>query len=187
MKCRVEARTTRQVEFQRENDKYLMQIAMDGNLNLRLIQQCRLWLQVCTLADICDASGRKVEKWALAQRGWKSVLKWVRQGEPSARAWREWRRMLKSLVTVAGNNGGRHLKHTYKMTVWYNTHQKWEWMGNEKAVIGRDGQRFWREGTSLRPMSQVLQYVPQRLYPVGVHGTRPCHYQVRDPGLASLP
>ena len=164
-----------------------MQIALDGNFNLRLIQQCRLRLQVCTLADICDASGRKVEKWALAQRGRQSVLNWVRQGEPSVKAWREWRRMLRSLVIVAGNNGGLHLKHTYRMTVWYSTHQKWEWMGNANAVIGCDGQRFWREGASLRPMNRVLHYVPQRLYPVGVHGTRSCHYRLRDPGLASPP
>ena len=154
---------------------------------MRLIQQCRLWLQVCTLADICDASGRKVEKWALAQQGRQSVLKWVRQGEPSVKAWREWWRMLRYLVTVAGNTGGCHLKHTYKMTMWYTTHQKWEWMGNAKAVIGRDGQRFWREGTSLRPMNQSLQYVPQRLYPVGFHGTKPGNYRVRDPGLVCCP
>ena len=86
MECRVETCTRRQVAIQRVNDQYIMQLALDGKYKLKLIQKCRLWLQVCTLADICDASGRKVEKWAFTQRGRMSTLKWIQQGEPSGKA-----------------------------------------------------------------------------------------------------
>ena len=38
MDCRVEARTKRQVKHQRENDHFIMQLALDGNFKLPLIQ-----------------------------------------------------------------------------------------------------------------------------------------------------
>ena len=57
MGCRVEVRSDRLMTHQRKDDKFLMQVALDGNFKIKLIQQCRLWLQVYTLADICDASG----------------------------------------------------------------------------------------------------------------------------------
>ena len=53
----VEVRTNRIVKQQHKNDIFIMQLAIGGNFKLKLIQQCRLWLQVCTLEDICDASG----------------------------------------------------------------------------------------------------------------------------------
>ena len=99
-----------------------MQVALDGNYNLKLIQQCRLRLQVCTLADICDAAGRRVEKWAYHNS--RSTLRWMAQGEPSGKAWKEWRKLLQSLVTVTGVLGGRHLKHMYRLGEWHNTHHK---------------------------------------------------------------
>ena len=71
-----------------------MQLALDGIYNLKLIQQCRLWLQVVTLADICDPVGTKIEKWAFGERGRNSNLHWIRQGDPSPAAWSKWKKLL---------------------------------------------------------------------------------------------
>ena len=57
----VEIRGNRVIEVQRMNYRFIMQLALDGNYNLKLIQQCRLWLRIVTMADICDPAGRKIE------------------------------------------------------------------------------------------------------------------------------
>lgn len=180
--CRVEMRTKRPVQAQRGNDKFLMQVALDGNFKLVLIQQCRIWLQVATLADICDAAGRRVEKWAFTRRGRVSKMIWSRQGEPGAKAWREWRRLLSSLVTDARYGGGRHLKSCYRMKEWRSTHQIWDWMGDAEAVVTNEGARFWREGTKLVAMDEKLQYIFQKVYPLDVHASGSGERRVRDPG-----
>ena len=48
-------RSQRIITIQRENDQFLMELAIQGGYKLELVQQCRLWLQVATLADICNA------------------------------------------------------------------------------------------------------------------------------------
>ena len=60
----VEIRHTRVVPVQQDQDQYIMQLALDGNYNLRLIQQCRLYLQAATLADIINADRTQLEEWA---------------------------------------------------------------------------------------------------------------------------
>ena len=183
--CCVELRTDRQVKKQRKNNKFIMQVALDGNYNLRLIQQCRLRLQVCTLADICDAAGRRVEKWAFHNKGRRSTLRWMAQGEPSGKAWRAWSKFLQSLVTVTGASGGQHLEHTYRLGEWHNTHQQWKWMGNQAMAVNANGKRYWREGTCLRPITEQMHYVPTKLYPLSFHKTRHGLYCVRDSGCTS--
>ena len=179
--CRVETRVARQVEPQRENDQFIMQIALDGQYDMNKIQQCRLRLRVCTLADICDASGRRIERWALTGSGRDSTLKWIRQGEPSAAAWREWRRMIKSLLKSANMSGSLHLRNAYRLRRWYDTHQIWEWLGNE-TVVYRNTERFWRDGTRLHAVENTLHYVAEKMYPVAVHGQMIDRLRVRDPG-----
>ena len=183
LKCRVETRTTRQVEVQRENDYFIMQLALDGNFNLPLVQQCRLWLRVSTVADISDASGRRLEKWALRRRGRESVMTWSRQEEPSDTAWREWRKLLSSLVTDARSTGGRYLKPCYRMRAWITTHQLWEWKGKDEVVFKCTGERYWREGTHLRAMENSLHFVPRKMHPVDVHVGGNAVHRVRDSGL----
>ena len=40
MKYRVETRTARVLTQQRKNDMFLMQIALDGKFNMKLVQKC---------------------------------------------------------------------------------------------------------------------------------------------------
>ena len=182
--CRVEAQTRRQVGKQRENDQFIMQLALDGNFDLPLIQQCRMWLQVATMADVSDASGRRLESWAFKRRGRQSTMRWSQQGEPSKKAWREWRQLLSSMVTDARSTGGRYLLPCYRMRAWKTTHQIWEWTGNEEVVIRNTGERFWRDGTNLKAMEYEMHYVPRRLHPVDVHRGGGSIYRVRDSGAS---
>ena len=79
------------IPLQRENDKYIMQLAIDGNFCVRSIQQCRMWLQAATLADISHADGRRLEAWAYVQstKGRESTLKWTNQGKPPRTTWKK--------------------------------------------------------------------------------------------------
>ena len=110
---RVETRTKRIFRLQRENDLFLMQLAIDGRFNLNHIQQCRLYLQVATLADVSNAEGTRLEKWAMTKTGRTSKITWPNQGIPSYAAWQEWRRFLRSLLTIYGRTAGRHLRKLY--------------------------------------------------------------------------
>ena len=42
------------ISFQRENNHFIMQLAIDSNFCIKSIQQCCLWLQVATLADVLE-------------------------------------------------------------------------------------------------------------------------------------
>ena len=67
----VEVRGKRVVTPQRRNDRFIMQLAVDGKFSLKKIQQCRMFLTAATLADITNAEGQRVEKWALSGVGRK--------------------------------------------------------------------------------------------------------------------
>ena len=100
---------------QRRNDHFLMQIAIDGRFNLTLIQQCRLFLQVNTVADISTAMGTQLETWSRHSKGRPSKLEWPNQGRPSRKVWEEWNRFLDSLLISVGELASRTLKPTYKL------------------------------------------------------------------------
>ena len=183
----VETRTTRVIVHQRKNNRFIMQLAIEGNFKLKLIHQCCLWLQVCTLADIYNASGCTVENWIFGTKGRKSTLRWMTQGEPSPKSWREWKKLLKLILIVPISTGRWHLKHTYNLGAWYDTHQIWRWMGNCDMAVKKDSSRFWRDRTSLQPMAKTLYYVPQKLNPLKVHETRNGNHRVCDPGSLCRP
>ena len=55
--------TKRVVELQRENDVYLMAFTEDMSKSKRaVIQRCRLYLQVATLADVSDITGTRLDR-----------------------------------------------------------------------------------------------------------------------------
>ena len=112
-KSSVEIRHNRVVPVQRDRDQYIMQLALDGNYKLRLIQQCRMYLQVATLADIINAEGNQLEEWAYTGPGRASSLIWPQQGKPSRAAWAEWRRFLNSMLSTYGRMTGRYLNAAY--------------------------------------------------------------------------
>ena len=81
-----------------------MQLAIDGNFCAEPIQQCRLCLQVATLADVTQTDGQKLETWVYSRskerRG--SILKWPGQGKSSKVTWNKWVEFLDSLLVTPG-------------------------------------------------------------------------------------
>ena len=70
---------------------------------LKQLNACRIFLQVLTLADISDGSGREVLKGSLQgsrHNDRRSSYDWPKQLRPSAGAWRTWRSTLQALFCV---------------------------------------------------------------------------------------
>ena len=178
----VELRHDRVVPIQRANNQYLMQLAIDGNFNLNLIQQCRLYLKVATMADVCNVSGDRLEEGIFSRVVRPSTLSWPRQEQPSRRAWTEWRRFLTSFLSTYGKTAGLLLQRTYRLGCWSSTHQRWDWRGNESTVTGPDGSRYWRRGGGLSPMDPQMQLVEQKTRPLLVWRRGPNNLMVRDEG-----
>ena len=138
---RVEVQAERVVCHQHVRDVFIMRLALDSHFNLRLIQKCCLYLQVATLANVCDEEGTKIEQWAFHTTGRKIKLHWPTQGHPSQIARAEWKRFLNSLLGNPSWSGGRFLKWCYQMEPWHDTHQHWEWTGNERILQKDNGER----------------------------------------------
>jgi len=143
-----------------------MQLALDGRYKLKLIQQCRLYLKVVTLADVFNAAGDQLEKWAYKGPARDSQLSWPVQGHPSRQAWAEWRKFLRSLLSTYGLMVSKHLKPVYKLGKWYSTHQHWQWRGNSRYVVHEDGRRYWKDGLTLVEMESGMQLVETPTFPV---------------------
>ena len=82
---------------------------------MTLIQKCRLYLRLATLADICNAAGNCIEHWIKTRQGQVSNLAWLHQGMLSKMAWKKWQRFLKSLMVTKRGDGGHFLKQGYRL------------------------------------------------------------------------
>jgi len=112
---------------QRENDVFLMtEFVYLGfkKRDLELINQCRIFHQVLTLADITDADGTTMDPvYNSKQRhpDRKSPLQWPNQGRPSQQAWRQWKIALHSLTSKG--------KKQQTLGSWTTRpHQHWYWI-----------------------------------------------------------
>ena len=170
------------VLIQWERDQFVIQLALDGNFNLRLIQQCRLYLRVVTLADIINAEGNKMDKWAYDGPGRTSSLLWPNQGEPSKAAWAEWRKFLNSLLSTYGRMTGRYLQPRYRLGKWRSTHQQWEWRGNNNVVVNKDGRQYKRDGRQLLATPE-REIDDRSLYPIDVQEGRGSGVKVWEAGF----
>ena len=80
---------------QRENDVYLMDIAVSSNFTdkeLRYINYCRFFFKCLTLSDICDAGGKKIANGiysgVISRFQSVSCLREPYQDNPGTLAWR---------------------------------------------------------------------------------------------------
>ncbi|EED89738.1 predicted protein [Thalassiosira pseudonana CCMP1335] len=85
--------------LQRENDTSIMETMVKVKSTLkerRAINQCRIYLQVITIADLADSTGTFIPAGRLTGR-WRaySSLKWPRVAKPSKKAWAVFRRFLR--------------------------------------------------------------------------------------------
>ena len=105
------------IEPQSHRDRSLMLIARDTTTNtneLRLINNCRLYLQIHLLTEILTPDGTAILTDAFhghpdtngQPRLWKvskSTLKWPLQPRPPDKAWQMWRKMLRPLMRPKEN------------------------------------------------------------------------------------
>ncbi len=121
------------IQLQRKEDMFLMTALSDRKWALtpkmmKRINACRLFLQVITLADICDGSGSYVTGNILkgqkhADR--RSRYEWASQAYPSSLAWRLWNTMLRKCF-CRNETGTAHLRHPLRR--WLSPspkHQVW--------------------------------------------------------------
>lgn len=138
----------------RQNDVLLMDEFMKYNLTpsqLRMINYCRLYLQVLLLSDIATADGRFIlpsifQGSRAAHR--TSSLHWPRQTAPPASAWNIWRLALGYIAT--------NRKLNTKLGSWITfPHQKWEWftdMSSETVYLQKNN--TW---TAYQPVASPLE------------------------------
>ena len=115
--------------LQRNNDCFIMEAINNRSLTeCELIQQCRKYLNVCLLSDICNAKGESLERQYYKGTALRSSnIQWLFQHEPSPKAWRVWRRALDELRTTSTSNNMR-LRGHFRLGKWHTTHQTWEWV-----------------------------------------------------------
>jgi hypothetical protein len=85
----------------RRHDQFLMQSFLDYGYTakqLPLLNLCRLWSRVTTLADIATGDGRHIQQkfWDRRGRTTLHIDKWPRQGTPDNHCWALWRQALKN-------------------------------------------------------------------------------------------
>ena len=91
--------------LQRQQDQYIMDIAIQSKkfkpFQLRLLNYCRLYLRVITLADITNANGTHIPTTII--QGKATAInrnsQWchVHQPRPGNRAWQEWRKFCRQI------------------------------------------------------------------------------------------
>jgi hypothetical protein len=97
----IELDTTYTPPLLRQHDQYIMDLAIQSKrfkpFQLRLLNYCRLYLRVVSIADISNANGSHIPK--PVYQGDESAINknsdWchVHQPRPGTRAWQEWRKL----------------------------------------------------------------------------------------------
>jgi hypothetical protein len=88
----------------RAKDRLIMEVAEKSStkpIDRRHVNQCRKYLKVQRLSDLCNGAGTEFLPKALSHtypsHSIESNLAWPRQGDPSKRAWATWKRILRRL------------------------------------------------------------------------------------------
>ena len=76
----------------------------------------------------------------------------------------------------------RHLSQTYQLGKLFDTHQEWDWLGNDDVVIHSNKNRDWREGTELKSMPANLCYAASKVTLISVRRTQQGTHRISNPG-----
>jgi len=111
---------------------------------LALLNKCRLWLKVTTLADITDGQGRELLTLMLLGVPKIEVPKrwhWPQQGRPTQTGWMLWQEALNKCIPKCSNTL------TYPMGMWVDSLKDWKWqwnpLENRLAESTEQGWRIW--------------------------------------------
>jgi hypothetical protein len=128
--------------LQPTSDSFLMSTFSDAGYtgqSLRVLNQCRRFLQATTVADLVHATGNQLCEdawWGPQNDSRRSLYQWPRTERPANKHWNLWRRALTSSLNLGrarqlGNNIGEWLP---------ATRPSWQWW------LGADGCLFHKEG-----------------------------------------
>lgn len=117
------------------------------------VQECRLFLNVQCLSDICNAEGTTViPQYLEGVRVRASKLRWPEQGRPHKRSWKVWKRLVKKFTV----EGSTRLRQEHRLGDWLRTHQVWDWTGSNKCVRQRTTATIYKaNGRGRRPQGSV--------------------------------
>ena len=96
----------------REKDQSIMELAINHNLspsNIKQINNCRLYLQITSLAEMCNSEGTQLLPCAIHGHRddnnnailWQistSTLKWPQQSYPPIKCWKIWKKFMQQLT-----------------------------------------------------------------------------------------
>ena len=103
--------TTPSLHLRREHDQFLMTLFAQHDYpkyQLRQLNQCRIYLRVTCVSDLCNGHGDVIMPHFTCSQPHNpldsySSLKWPDQGLPSDAAWTMWRRALRDCLCCNGN------------------------------------------------------------------------------------
>lgn len=125
------------------NDSFLMEDFVANGVTkttLKRLHACRIYLQVITVSDICDAAGRLILNDCLNGRLTRdrvSSFKWPAQPRPNQRAWKTWQDTVLRIYSRQTSNRLRT-----DLGLWVaRSHQNWKWFYDivNEIVYRRDG------------------------------------------------
>jgi len=136
------------LSLQCENDQFLTQAFWNHGYRgkqLALLNQCRIWLQATTLADLVDGYGTSLLAPLLAgnkTRFHPSPYKWPQQGQLPSFAWLLWREAIqRTFPTRTGN----HLATSLGPWLLSSDVQKWFWNDTDLRLFEQhlSGWKVW--------------------------------------------
>ena len=132
---------------QREYDNALMEVFVNAGYDeetLKLLNKCRMHLQIITISDVVDGDGVALCPMAMEGRinpGRESIYTWQEAKKPSHTCWYKWREALKE--TLCGSSKHSTLKQ--RLGRWINEdHHRWYWWYHDetKRLYHRVGQYY---------------------------------------------
>ena len=173
--CSIDLATDFRPPLQREHDKFLMDAAISGqfsDLELQLINACRLFLGVTLVSDITSPKGDMIESFAIQGQDTptstaKGLLPY--QDRPSTRAWTLWQRFLEEFASLT--------LHGYVLTdplgKWLvtgsSTHRQWkEYLVPSEAMLYRFEQGSYTLHMYTHPRFVSTPLTTQHLPPTAI-------------------
>jgi Reverse transcriptase (RNA-dependent DNA polymerase) len=127
------------IELKREGDQYIIPACLENASpdELAIVNKCRLFLQVTTLAEICDNSGNRIAEWAWKGDRNQVQQGWPVQGRPPKQMWTTWQRILR--LTFGDGRGLQERGQGYilreKLRDWFTTERSdWEYCASTDTL-----------------------------------------------------
>jgi len=140
---------TKEFDSPRQSDIELMRLFLRSGFHtteLKILNKCRMYLQVMFLSDLCEASGKKLDPhiWQRPHRR-ESAYKWPTIPPPTPAKWQTWQHALTQTTLVGRNQTlpiplGKWYAHKTTQPGWFYATQENALYHSTKHGITRHGQ-----------------------------------------------